>query len=80
MKERVEKIESISIFFMVMAWLSLITCVVTFMLSLLCEMELFFISLYFLGAYISCLCMQYFFYALYVVAKGSVKYLNNKTN
>jgi hypothetical protein len=80
MKERVEKIESISIFFMVMAWLSLITCVVTFMLSLLCEMELFFISLYFLGAYLSCLCMQHFFYALYVVAKGSVKYLNNKTN
>jgi hypothetical protein len=80
MKERVEKIEYISILFNVLAWLALITCVVTFMLSLLCEMELFFISLYFLGAYLSCLCMQHFFYALYVVAKGSVKYLNNKTN
>lgn len=79
MKERVEKIEYISILFNVLAWLALITCVITFILSLI-EMDGFFISLYFLGGYISCLCMQHFFYALYVIAKGSVKYLNNKTN
>lgn len=79
MKERVEKIESISVFFMVMAWLSLITCIVTSILSLF-EMDGFLIPLCFLGAYLSCLCMQHFFYALYVLAKGSLKYLNNKTN
>lgn len=80
MKERVEKIESISMLFNVLAWLSIITCVITFFISAFTEMDGFFISLYFLGAYLSCLCMQHFFYALYVVAKGSVKYLNNKTN
>ena len=78
MNEKIEKIESISTFFNVLAWLTLITCVLTFIISLLnYEMEGFFTSLYFLGAYISCLCMQYFFYALYVIAKGSVKYLDN---
>ena len=80
MNEKIEKIESISTLFNVLAWLALIICVITFMFSLLCEMGGFFISLYFLGAYITCLCMQYFFYALYVIAKGSVKYLNNNNN
>lgn len=80
MNKKIEKIESISTFFNVLAWLALITCVVTFIFSLLGVMGGFFISLYFLGGYITCLCMQHFFYALYVVAKGSVKYLNNKTN
>jgi hypothetical protein len=80
MNEKIEKIESISTFFNVLAWLALIACVLTFIISLLNEMEGFFIPLYFLGAYISCLCMQYFFYALYVIAKGSVKYLNNNNN
>lgn len=80
MNEKIEKIEGISTFFNVLAWWALITCVLTFITSLLNEMEGFFISLYFLGGYISCLCMQYFFYALYVIAKGSVKYLNNNNN
>lgn len=80
MNKKVEKIESISAFFNVLAWLALITCLLTFIISFFNEMEGFFISLYFLGGYISCLCMQHFFYALYVVAKSSVKYLNNKTN
>lgn len=79
MNEKVEKIESISTFFNVLAWFALITSVITFIFSLF-EMEGFFIYLYFLGVYLFCLCMQHFFYALYVIAKSSVKYLNNKTN
>lgn len=80
MKEKVEKIESISTLFNVLAWMALIICIATFMLSLFNGMEGFFIPLYFLGAYISCLCMQYFFYALYVIAKVSVKNLDNNNN
>jgi len=80
MNKKIEKIESISTFFNVLSWMALIACVLTFMFFLLGEIEGFFISLYFLGVYLFCLCMQHFFYALYVIAKSSVKYLNNKTN
>lgn len=75
MKEKVEKIESISTLFNVLAWLSLITSIITIVISLFNELEGIFIGCYFLGAYISCLCMQYFFYALYVIALRNVSEL-----
>lgn len=75
MEKKVEKIESISALFNILAWFSLIVCIITAFISLGNDMEGVFISYYFLGAYISCLCTQHFFYALYVIALRNMKEL-----
>ena len=75
MEKKVAKIENISTLFNVLAWFSLIVCISMAVSSLINGFEEFYISCYFLGAYISCLCTQHFFYALYVIALRNLKEL-----